>query len=190
MSRLSPRSIYAVSVYRNVSLVPTRVLPHWSYTGLCISTISGHINGVLSATRACSGRAYATSVLKVTQDLSGPKPDVSRIDTTKNAFNVEYRRTLPGFNTLQSPTVATLYRTAHGIFAKRNISTLKRRVFKMKKHKKKKRKKRLSRMTAIPWRPPIDRKVPYQLPYKVRRVVKERRRRNKGNRTLRVPRQR
>lgn len=73
----------------------------------------------------------------------------------------------------------------------RTISTLKRRVFKIKKHKKKKRKKRLSRLSIIPWKPPSEeKKRTYQLPYKMRRIVKERRRRNKGNRTLRVPRQR
>lgn len=73
----------------------------------------------------------------------------------------------------------------------RPISTLKRRVFKIKKHKKKKRKKRLSRLSIIPWRPPSEeKKITYQLPYKMRRIVKERRRRNKGNRTIRAPRQR
>ncbi|KAF5153234.1 hypothetical protein TpMuguga_04g02050 [Theileria parva strain Muguga] len=70
------------------------------------------------------------------------------------------------------------------------ISTLKRRKFKIKKHKKKKRKKRWSRMSLIPWRPAQDLKQTYQSPAKIRRIVKERRRRNKGNRTLRIPRQR
>ncbi|AFZ81506.1 hypothetical protein BEWA_009180 [Theileria equi strain WA] len=72
----------------------------------------------------------------------------------------------------------------------RNISTLKRRAFKIKKHKKKKRKKKWSRMDAIPWKPPSEHKITYQLPCKIRRIVKEKRRRKKGNRTLRAPRQR
>uniref|UniRef100_A0A3B0MZV4 Uncharacterized protein n=1 Tax=Theileria annulata TaxID=5874 RepID=A0A3B0MZV4_THEAN len=72
----------------------------------------------------------------------------------------------------------------------REISTLKRRKFKIKKHKKKKRKKRWSRMSLIPWRPTPELKHIHRSPSKVRRIVKERRRRNKGNRTLRIPRQR
>ncbi|BAM42135.1 hypothetical protein TOT_040000505 [Theileria orientalis strain Shintoku] len=72
----------------------------------------------------------------------------------------------------------------------RPISTLKRRKFKIKKHKKKKRMKRMSKLNVIVVRAPSDEKPPFRCPAKVRRIVKERRARNKGNRTLRAPRQR
>ncbi|UVC54483.1 hypothetical protein MACJ_004031 [Theileria orientalis] len=77
-----------------------------------------------------------------------------------------------------------------GPLRSRSISTLKRRKFKIKKHKKKKRMKRMSKLNVIVVRSPSDGKPPFRSPAKVRRIVKERRARNKGNRTLRAPRQR
>ncbi|UVC50187.1 hypothetical protein MACK_004060 [Theileria orientalis] len=78
----------------------------------------------------------------------------------------------------------------HGLSLYRSISTLKRRKFKIKKHKKKKRMKRMSKLNVIVVRSPSDGKPPFRSPAKVRRIVKERRARNKGNRTIRAPRQR
>lgn len=94
--------------------------------------------------------------------------------------NIQYVTIFTRWNSIQSPFS----------ISSRNISTLKRRIFKIKKHKKKKRKKKWSRMDSIPWKPSSEHKITYQLPCKIRRIVKERRRRKKGNRTIRAPRQR